>query len=304
MSETCREIKTILACTDLSEESAAAIRLGHAFGDALGARVEAAHVIEPLSPAVLEAAPEVEKAHREEAEKKLRQFIADHGLEGRTKVHLATGPVVAELLTLQHRTRADLVIVGRPKGREAMGSTGAAMARKMPVSVLVAPAEGPGQVTRLGVATDLTEESELGVCRALELAARLGLEEITLLHTYEVPVGYHTVTTYDEICARIEKNVRARGEALAARLQADSGGAVRVRMAMTDGTPAEAVPKLAGIEKLDLLIVSTHGRTGGLAAFMGRKTEKIMGRAPCAVWAERSPSLMQSALDALGELLR
>lgn len=302
MPETCREIRTILACTDLSEESGAAIRLAHWLGEALGARVEAAHVIEPLPRSVLEAAPELEKAHREEAEKRLRQFIADHGLEGRTEVHLATGPIVAELLTMQHQTRADLVIVGRPEGREAMGSTSAAMARKMPVTVLVAPAEGPEEVKRLGVATDLTEESELGVCRALELAGRLGLKEITLLHTYEVPVGYHTIATYDEICARIEKNVRARGEALAARLQAD--GDVQVRMAMTDGTPADAVPKLAGDEKLDLLIVSTHGRTGGLAAFMGRKTEKIMGRAPCAVWAERSPSLVQSALDALAELLR
>lgn len=302
MSETCREVKTILACTDLSEESGAAIRLAHWLGDALGARVEAAHVVEPLPQSVLEAAPELEKAHHDEAEKNLRQFIADHGLEGRTKVHLATGPVVAELLTMQHQTRADLVIVGRPKGREAMGSTGAAMARKMPVSVLVAPAEAPGQVQRLGVATDLTEESELGVCRGLELAGRLGLKEITLLHTYEVPVGYHTVTTYDEICARIEKNVRARAEALAARLQAD--GNVQVRVAMADGTPGEAIPKLAAEENLDLLIVSTHGRTGGLAAFMGRKTEKIMGRSPCAVWAERSPSLVQSALDALGELLR
>lgn len=304
MSEACRQIKTILVATDLSEESASAIRLGHWLGEALGARVEAAHIIEPLPAGVLAAAPELEKAHRDEAERKLREFAAAHGIEGRTKVHVETGDVVAELLKLQHQTRADLVLVGRPRGREAMGSSGGAMARKMPVSVLVVPADGVEQVRKLGVTTDLTEESELGVRRAMELAHRLGLDEITIVHSYEVPVGYHTITTYDEICGRIEKNARQRAEALAAKMEAEAAGKVRVRMAMTDGTPAEAVPQLAGEAKLDLLVISTHGRAGGLAVFMGRKTEKILGRAPCAVWAERSPTLFQSALDALGELLR
>lgn len=302
MSET-REIKTILVATDLSEESAAAIRFGDWLGEALGARVEAAHIIEPPSPGVLAAAPELEKAHQEEAEKKLREFTAANGLEGGAKVHVATGDVVSELLLMQHQMRADLVLVGRPRGKETLGSTGAAMARKMPVSVLVVPPGGVDRVSRLGVATDLTDNSELGVRRGLELAARLGLQEITLLHSYEVPVGYHTIATYDEIRARIEKNCRERGQAFAAELQAESPGALKVRMAMTDGTPAEAIPKLAGEEGLDLLVVATHGRTGGLSVLMGRKTEKILGRAPCAVWAERSPSLVQSALDALGELL-
>jgi nucleotide-binding universal stress UspA family protein len=304
MPEACREVSIILVATDLSEESAAAIRFGHWLGDKLGASVEAAHVIEPLSHGVLAAAPELEKAHREEAERKLREFATANGLEGRTKVHVATGDLVAELLKMQHQTRADLVLVGRPRGREAMGATGAGMARKMPVSVLVVPPDGVEQVAKIGVATDLTENSELGVRRGLELAHRLGLTEITLLHTYEVPVGYHTIATYDEICQRIEKNSRERAEAFTARIQAESPGALQVRMAMTDGTPAEAIPKLAGEENLDLLIVSTHGRASGLSVFMGRKTEKILGRAPCAVWAERSPSLFQSALDALGELLR
>ena len=305
MPETCREISTILVATDLSEESAAAIRFGHWLGARLGASVEAAHVIEPLSHGVLAAAPELEKAHREDAEKKLREFAAANGLEGRTRVHVATGELVVELLRMQHQTRADLVLVGRPRGREAMGATGAGMARKMPVSVLVVPPDGVEQVARLGVATDLTDDSELGVRRGLKLAHRLGLTEITLLHTYEVPVGYHTIATYDEICQRIEKNSRERAEAFAARIQAElAEGTLQVRMAMADGAPAEAIPKLAGRENLDLLIISTHGRTGGLSVFVGRKTEKILGRAPCAVWAERSPFLFQTALDALGELLR
>jgi nucleotide-binding universal stress UspA family protein len=234
----------------------------------------------------------------------LREFAAAHGIGGRTKVHVETGNVVAELLKMQHQTRADLVLVGRPRGKGAMGSTGAAMARKMPVSVLVVPPEGAEQVAKLGVATDLTEHSELGVRRALDLAHRLGLKEVALLHAYEVPVGYHTIATYDEICQRIEKNCRERAEAIASKLEAEAPNGVRVRTVMTDGTPAEAIPKLAGDEQLDLLVIATHGRSGGLAVLMGRTTEKILGRAPCAVWAERSPSLFQSALDALGELLR
>ena len=186
-----------------------------------------------------------------------------------------------------------------------MGSTGASMARKMPVSVLVVPAGFPGAVARLGVATDLTDESELGVRRALDLGRRLGLDEIILLHPYSVPVGCHTIATHDEICERIEKNCRERGEAYTERLcKQMTDKCPRVRLAFAEGTPAEAIPDLALEERLDLLIISTHGRAGGLSMFMGRTTEKLLGRTPCAVWAERSPGLFQTALDALGELLR
>ncbi|MFG0283008.1 MAG: universal stress protein [Phycisphaerales bacterium JB039] len=304
MSDECREISMILIATGLREESAAAVRLGRWLAGKLGAKVEAAHIIEPLQPSVLAAAPELEQAHEEAARKKLRAFLEEHGIEGAIPVHVETGEVVSELIQMQHRTRADLVLVGRPEGRGAMGSTGAGMARKMPVSVLIVPAGFVGAVQRLGVATDLTDESELGVRRALDLGRRLGLKEITLLHTYAAPVGYHTIATHEEVCARIEKNCRERGEAMVKRLAEQAGpGAPRVRIALAEGPPTEALVQLAEEEMLDLLVVSTHGRTGALSMFMGRTTEKILGRAPCAVWAERSPKLLQTALDALGELL-
>lgn len=305
MSEPCREISVILVAAGLRDESAAAVRLGRWLADKLHAKVEAAHVMEPLQETVRAAAPELEATHRSDAEAKLREFVRANGMEGAVTVHVETGDVVTELLQMQHRTRADLVLVGRPAGRDAMGSTGAAMARKMPVSVLVVPAGIDGSVRRLGVATDLTEESAMGVRRALDLGRRLGLEEITLLHTYIVPVGYHTIATYDEICERIEKNCRQRADAYLERLRQEAPpGSPPARLALAEGTPAEAVPTLALEERLDLLIISTHGRAGGLGVFMGRTTEKILGRSPCPVWAERSPALFQTALDALGQLLR
>ena len=56
------------------------------------------------------------------------------------------------------------------------------------------------------------------------------------------------------------------------------------------GHPAEAIVRVAGERGVDLIVMSTHGRTGLKHVLMGSVAEKVVRRAPCAVLTVRTGS--------------
>lgn len=70
-------------------------------------------------------------------------------------------------------------------------------------------------------------------------------------------------------------------EMLAKRRPSDPN--IKVYHRLLDGEPVEAILHFADAEHIDLIVTSTHGRTGLTQMIMGSVASKIMARAHCPV---------------------
>lgn len=302
-----REVGTILVGTGLTMESVGAVHVARMLSARLGARLDVVHVIEPLSASQEAAIPELAERHMDMATEELKIFAESHGLEGVT-LHAERGSPGGEMVKIGNEIGADLLVVGR-YGRGGLkhgtiGSIANELVRTFPVSVVVAQPEFRDEsFERIGVATDFSEESMIAVRRAINLAKTFGIDELVVLHAYQVPVGYHTITSYHEASDALAKVAHRLGEEMIEKVRAEFGDCPKVRFVMAEGDAERRVPEMATMEKLDLLIVSTHSRTRSALVLLGRTTEKIIKASTCSVWAERGPSLKQGMMDALKELL-
>jgi nucleotide-binding universal stress UspA family protein len=68
---------------------------------------------------------------------------------------------------------------------------------------------------------------------------------------------------------------------------------------VVDGDPASAIVDTAVSEKVDLIVMSTHGRSGLDRFIMGSVTEKVLQKAPCPVLALRSGDPIRNVLMTL-----
>jgi nucleotide-binding universal stress UspA family protein len=72
-----------------------------------------------------------------------------------------------------------------------------------------------------------------------------------------------------------------------------------VRVAVKDGDPASAIVDIAVEESTDLIVMSTHGRSGFTRWMMGSVTTKVLHKAPCPVLAVRSAEPISRVLITL-----
>lgn len=140
--------------------------------------------------------------------------------------------------------------------------------------------------------TDLSERSRAGVRYALNKARDHGAEVII----------YHVVTT-DEML-KLGERLRADGlrrsespNLLKSYLETYGGRLARfVRENFSDllplarvyqkvelGSPDKNIVALAESEGVDLIVMSTHGRTGLSRVLLGSVTERVVRNAPCLV---------------------
>jgi nucleotide-binding universal stress UspA family protein len=62
-----------------------------------------------------------------------------------------------------------------------------------------------------------------------------------------------------------------------------------VPKAVVLGEPFEEIIRYANQEKVDLIVIGTHGRTALASILLGSVAEKVISRAPCAVLSVRHP---------------
>jgi nucleotide-binding universal stress UspA family protein len=122
---------------------------------------------------------------------------------------------------------------------------------------------------------------------ALDFAASLARDagaRLVLVHVKETPV---------EVSAGGGLAVAELGPDLAtvkAELNdiAPSDPAVPCERHVLIGSPAAEIVRFAKQDKCDLIVMSTHGRTGLLHLLMGSVAERVVRRAPCPVMTIRT----------------
>lgn len=137
---------------------------------------------------------------------------------------------------------------------------------------------------RILVPRDFSATSEMALDWALDLAARADAE----LHQLHVDVVYANPFTghVGELAgpppAAIAERLRTRddGSELEAAFEVES-------VVLRDVAPAPAIAQYAEEQRIDLLILGTHGRRGVRRFLLGSVTEEVLRLAPCAVLAVR-----------------
>ena len=143
----------------------------------------------------------------------------------------------------------------------------------------------PPRVSKLLLATDLSEASTAATEEAFELAGRLGASLLVVSvidpRSLRLPGGrYH---------ARMDQ-VRERREAIAQELvERGREAGVPVSFLVWDGDPGDMIVSAAEAENVDMVVVGSHGRGAVGRFFLGSVSDHVVRHAACPVLVVRPP---------------
>ena len=287
----------ILAATDFSAPSDAALAEARRLAGSLGASLHVLHVVDNTFMRVALGDP------RDYETAALRQLRDRIPAGDRTTLAVGRSDVPADEITRYARIHdIDLIVMGtHGRGRMAhllLGSVAEKVARTAPCPVLTmreAPPETGGQGIRLLVPTDFSAPADAALGCAKRLAAKSG-GSVCLLHVMEhttvgAGLGSELVPEPPEMVA--ERSAKAKAE-LGRRMLVDSRSRVKIDGDVVHGPVAATIGAYAGDYGFDVIVMGTHGRKGLTHLLMGSVAESVIRTAPCPVLTMKTP---QSARD-------
>ena len=144
--------------------------------------------------------------------------------------------------------------------------------------------------------TDLSELSLAGLRYAFDIAD--AGSEIIVFHVVDyheaMPIvegleyGYamNQISLFDELVKEHEKQL----DEFLRKNDLGEKAKVKIRKEVVVGTPFEKIVEKAAAEKVDAIVISTHGRTGLGHALIGSVAEKVVRLAKCPVLTVRPSS--------------
>lgn len=271
-------MKKILVATDFSERSDRALRRAALLARQFETSLVLVHVIDDDQPR------RIVDAERDEASELLRQMAAtlhDHdGVACETRVILGS-PFVGISQAVSDEA-PDLLVIG-PHRRQVLrdvfvGTTAERTIRSVDCAVLMANAPPAGHYRRVLHTTDLSDGSR----DALRRFHALGLGEqvrTSLLYVFDAPalrlVMGHAMPAEDQehyLAAEQKEAARDLSRFVAS---ADLGDVRQVARYESSAAPHEIL-KVAKEEGADLIVMSTHGRSGLTKVLIGSVTEQVL----------------------------
>lgn len=138
------------------------------------------------------------------------------------------------------------------------------------------------RIKKILAPTDFSELSKLGLRYALEMA-RDSSAEVVVYHAIDFGADWHNRRAdYGPNHDLLEESRRVLDKFLAEYF-ADCINLVEVRAVVEFGAPYKNIVEIAAGEGVDMIVMSTHGRTGVDHLILGSVAEKVVARAPCPV---------------------
>lgn len=131
--------------------------------------------------------------------------------------------------------------------------------------------------------TDFSSASDSGLAVATALARDSGAKMI-IVHVEEPPAAYGGGELYYGMPEPDREGIE---KMLKAVVPTDEKVPYEHRLLI--GDPASEIVRLAEEEGADLIVMSTHGRTGLRRLLMGSVAEAVVRRAPCQVFTFKEP---------------
>lgn len=271
-------MKKIMVATDFSERSDRALRRATLLARQFGTTIALIHVVDDDQPR------RIVDAERDEALTLLRQTAATlrdvDGLVCDTRVLLATP--FAGIINAVEEENPDLLVIG-PHRRHILkdvfiGTTAERTIRLVGCPVLMANAFPAGRYQHVMQTTDLSDNSR----EALQRFSALGIGKDvrnTLLHIFDAPalrlIMSHSMPKDDREHHLASEQKDASQELTGFLATAKLGNVTPKVHYDATGTPHEIL-NAADAEKADLIVLSTHGRTGLTKLLIGSVTEKVL----------------------------
>lgn len=132
--------------------------------------------------------------------------------------------------------------------------------------------------------TDFSRHADAACAAGIEMALRDGARIIALhvLPLSDLVMGEYPMVMVDQLQADLQADAEKRMQAWAATQS------VSLETMVLWGNPAIDICRIAEEQKVDLIVTSTHGRTGLAHLFMGSVAERVVRHAPCSVLVVRA----------------
>lgn len=129
--------------------------------------------------------------------------------------------------------------------------------------------------------TDFSTASDAALAHA-EAVAKQSNAKLLIVHVEEPPLAYGGGELYYGLPEPSSERIRKMLDDVRPK---DPSVAFSHRLVM--GDPAGEIVRIAGEEKVDSIVLGTHGRTGLSRLLMGSVAEGVVRRAPCPVLVYR-----------------
>lgn len=151
------------------------------------------------------------------------------------------------------------------------------------------------KVEKILAPTDLSELSRVGLEYALELARGWGAQVIVYHVANAAELASYKAHSIEDLLAKHQEIL----EKFLSENFAELLSLVEVRQKVEIGSPATNIVDEAERERSDLIVMSTHGRTGLAHVLIGSVTEQVVRNASCPVFSVHPPKSLQQAKPAL-----
>jgi nucleotide-binding universal stress UspA family protein len=138
------------------------------------------------------------------------------------------------------------------------------------------------KIKKILAPTDFSEASGVGVRSAINLARAQGAEVIVY---HVIAIAEDWTDKHEEfmpVRSLLDERKRLLDEFLRKNFS-DVFPEVTIRQEVELGSPYKNIVDKAASEDVDLIVMSTHGRTGLAHMLMGSVTEKVVGHSRCPV---------------------
>ncbi|MEK6224572.1 MAG: universal stress protein [Thermodesulfobacteriales bacterium] len=293
-------IKKILWASDGSKESDSALRYATFLAEKFGAEILSIFVSEIYFP-VTSLFPIQEDAIMDIVEKTEKRFenrfirvskrLKEKGINSTFKI--VRDGAVEGIIKAVKSNGCDLIVMGKHgQGfveRAIIGSNTAKVLRKSPVPVLSVKGKGRKSISKIEnilVPVDVSDDTESAILSSLELAEIFNAS-VTLLYVFWLDEN-----VYDIPPSLVKKFIEKSHQKLdqIANLNKKKFLKANKRTKLTLSTevlhgvsPALAIRYYANKNKIDFIMMNTHGRKGIKRIVLGSEAEKVIREAPCPV---------------------
>jgi universal stress protein A len=137
------------------------------------------------------------------------------------------------------------------------------------------------QLKKILCPVDFSNDSFTALDYAADFA-RQNQGQLILLHVVDNPLADQYGPIRQNFYAEVEHALEKSKQMLAEAVQAHAAG-VAYEAIVKRGNPYEEIIDLANSHHADMIVMSTHGRTGPQRLVIGSVAEKVVRTAPCPV---------------------
>lgn len=183
----------------------------------------------------------------------------------------------SKILKAISKNKVDLVIAGKKNIAEGSGNIARLLTRYAYCTVLTVSENPQVPIKKAVVPIDFSEMSKMAMKNAIEIAKRNHME-LTILHVYALPTGYHTSgKTPEEYAQVLQQHAEKRCKNFLKQFNFDGiDHKLRLHFDIYGNNEAKIISNISLVEDADLIVMGSRGRSALAATFIGSTTESLL----------------------------